>query len=540
MSSPYTVLARKYRPKTFKDVFGQSALVQTLENALKNNRLAHAFILTGVRGIGKTTTARLIARALNCLGSDGKGNTTIEPCGVCTSCLSIDQDRHVDVIEIDAASRTGVDDIREIIETIQYRPVSGRYKIYIIDEVHMLSKNAFNALLKTLEEPPLHVKFVFATTEIRKVPVTILSRCQRFDLRRLQAKELLEYFSLLLQKEKISFENEAVGLIAAAADGSVRDGLTLLDRAINLTDANITTEKTREMLGLGRSSDIAALLNLLFEGNIVAALSTIDKMYQEGVDPFSIAQDLLSLLNHLTLEKVKGASQKEEETMHAILEKGSIPLFTRAWQVLLKGLDEMKLAPSPFAALQMVCVRFVHLRDVSSLDLLKEKASTPQVKEIPSQKNVLGERASSQDRPPKDGLTSKASTPSPQYSEEGFKTTDPFSFIVAFHQFLEDAKEPILASQLELVVHPVELNDNTLTIRLKKEAPQAFSRTLQKHLEKWTNKKWEIVESPDEGMPTIKEHEEKKRLEKIEKASKEATVSSLLKAFPGAKIESVE
>lgn len=276
--TPYRVLARKYRPGDFSGLIGQEALVRTLTNAISSGRIAHAFMLTGVRGIGKTTTARIIARALNCIGPDGAGGPTIDPCGVCDHCRSIAEDRHVDVMEVDAASHTGVDNIRELTDGARYRPVSARYKIYIIDEVHMLSKGAFNALLKTLEEPPEHVKFIFATTEIRKVPVTVLSRCQRFDLRRVPADRLIDHFRSIAEKENVPAEDEALAIVARAADGSVRDGLSLLDQAMALGDGGITAPQVRDMLGLADRTQIFDLFGKVMAGEIAEALDHFGRM----------------------------------------------------------------------------------------------------------------------------------------------------------------------------------------------------------------------------------------------------------------------
>ena len=300
----YQVLARKYRPTDFSSLIGQEAMVRTLTNAIAAGRLAHAFVLTGVRGVGKTTTARIIARALNCIGPDGTGGPTAEPCGVCANCVAIAQDRHVDVMEMDAASRTGVDDIREIIDGVRYRPTSARFKIYIIDEVHMLSKNAFNALLKTLEEPPEHVKFLFATTEIRKVPVTVLSRCQRFDLRRIEVQRLADHFKGICAKEGAEISESALHLIARAADGSVRDGLSILDQAIAMAEGQVGEDLVRDMLGLADRSQGFDLLEKTLRGDTPGALNQLSAMYQDGADPAAVLNDLLEIVHFLTRAKL--------------------------------------------------------------------------------------------------------------------------------------------------------------------------------------------------------------------------------------------
>jgi len=367
----YRVLARKYRPSNFDDLIGHEAMVRTLSNALEAGRLAHAFVLTGTRGIGKTTTARIIARGLNCTGADGTGGPTVHPCGVCDNCVAIAEDRHQDVLEMDAASRTGVDDIRELIDGVRYLPINARYKIYIIDEVHMLSKNAFNALLKTLEEPPEHVKFIFATTEIRKIPVTVLSRCQRFDLKRVDAATLADYFGKIAQKEEASVSEEALALIARAAEGSVRDGLSLLDQAIAHGDGTVDAEQARDMLGLADRSRMLDLLEVVFQGNVAEALSILRTQYDRGADPVVIIQDLLELTHWLTTLKVTPEAANNVAVSGGDVERGqgmatrlSMPVLARAWQMLLKGLEETRRAPSAIAAAEMLLVRLAYASDL--------------------------------------------------------------------------------------------------------------------------------------------------------------------------------
>lgn len=366
-TSPYLVLARKYRPNNFTELIGQEALVRTLSNAISMDRIAHAFMLTGVRGIGKTTTARLIALALNCIGKDGNGDITTAPCGECTHCKAIIEGRHVDVLEMDAASRTGVDDVREIIDSVQYASTSARFKVYIIDEVHMLSKQAFNALLKTLEEPPPHVKFIFATTEINKVPVTILSRCQRFDLARISSETLYDYFNTLMEKENISVEDEAMRLISRAADGSARDGLSLLDRAISLSEGKITTVLTRSMLGLSDRNMIFDLFEALSHGNAETTFALTEQLYESGADPDHILKDLLDVTHLLTKGKVTPQTlesgylpETEKARGLALSEKLSVPALSRLWQILLAGRSEVLNSPTPPQTLDMVFIRTLY------------------------------------------------------------------------------------------------------------------------------------------------------------------------------------
>ncbi len=371
MSSPkpYRVLARKYRPQRFSELIGQEPMVRTLGNAIKRDRLAHAFLMTGVRGVGKTSTARLIAKALNCIGPDGTGGPTIDPCGVCEPCVAIAEGRHVDVIEMDAASNTGVDDVREIIEAVRYAAVSARFKVYIIDEVHMLSKNAFNALLKTLEEPPPHVKFLFATTEVQKVPVTVLSRCQRFDLRRIPAEMLAAHFASIAEAEKVDVDPQALLMIARAAEGSVRDGLSILDQAIAHADldggGHVTAEAVRAMLGLSDRSALRDLFDVLLRGEAPAALARLSEQVDLGVDPAGVLRGLLEIVHGITLVKAGAApdaAQSDEERAAAGRWADGLSFGTlhRLWQLLLKGHDEVARATDPHQTADMALLRVIH------------------------------------------------------------------------------------------------------------------------------------------------------------------------------------
>lgn len=368
-NQPYRVLARKYRPQTFSELIGQEPMVRTLANAIERDRLAHAFLMTGVRGVGKTSTARLIAKALNCVGPDGGGGPTIDPCGQCEPCRAIAEGRHIDVIEMDAASHTGVDDVREIIEQVRYAAVSARYKIYIIDEVHMLSRNAFNALLKTLEEPPAHVKFLFATTEVEKLPVTVLSRTQRFDLRRIPSALLAEHFGLVCEKEGVDAEAEALAIIAAAAEGSVRDGLSILDQAIAHADLDgdnkVTAGKVRDMLGLADKSAQRAVLTHLLEGDAPALLGAVDEQYALGVEPLAMMRSLMDLVHRITLAQVSGGepdapSEEERAAIGEFSTRLGAGELHRLWQLLLKGHDEVRQAPDPLVSAQMALLRVLH------------------------------------------------------------------------------------------------------------------------------------------------------------------------------------
>ena len=383
-NSQYIALARKYRPQKFEDLLGQDALVQTLTNAIKNNRLHHAYILTGIRGVGKTTTARLIARAINCIGPDGNGGPTIHPCGECENCKAIAADRHIDVIEFDAASKTGIDDMREVLDGIRYKPVSARYKVYIIDEVHMLSKSAFNALLKTLEEPPAHVKFIFATTEIRKVPVTILSRCQRFDLQRLSVETLLSLFEKVLNAEAVTYEEEALHAVARAADGSARDGLSMLDQAIVLGDGKVTVATVKNMLGLADRQQSGELYEKLLSGDIEGVLQILHNLYVNGATPMLVMQDLIEITHMLAKVKVlpdfaEDASLSEaDKNLCKKLSAAPISILSKIWQMLIKGLSELQYATAQIDALEMILIRIAYSAALPSpaslLEELKKKS----------------------------------------------------------------------------------------------------------------------------------------------------------------------
>src|SRR3954462_11925692 len=368
-AQPYRVLARKYRPQSFGALIGQDAMVRTLGNAIRRDRLAPAFLLTGVRGVGKTSTPRLIAKALNCVGADGNGGPTIDPCGGCEPCRAIAEGRHIDVVEMDAASHTGVDDVREIIEAVRYAAVSARFKVYIVDEVHMLSKNAFNALLKTLEEPPAHVKFLFATTEVNKVPVTVLSRCQRFDLRRIPAETLARHFGEVAAAEAVEIEPEALALIARAAEGSARDGLSILDQAIAHGAGAVTALQVRSMLGLSDRGANRALLGLILAGDAQGALAALKDQYDLGVEPSAMLRGLLEAIHGITRAKVGGGpdpaqSAEERDAYAGWAAKLGHGAIHRLWQLLLKGLNEVHNAPMPMEAAEMAILRGIHASEL--------------------------------------------------------------------------------------------------------------------------------------------------------------------------------
>ena len=558
--TPYRVLARKYRPGDFTGLIGQEALVRTLTNAISSGRIAHAFMLTGVRGIGKTTTARIIARALNCIGPDGKGGPTIEPCGQCDHCLSIAEDRHVDVMEVDAASHTGVDNIRELTDGARYLPVSARYKIYIIDEVHMLSKGAFNALLKTLEEPPEHVKFIFATTEIRKVPVTVLSRCQRFDLRRVPADRLIEHFHAIAEQEKVPAEDEALAIVARAADGSVRDGLSLLDQAMALGDGGITATQVRDMLGLADRTQIFDLFGRVMAGEIADALGQFAKMYQDGADPVVVIQDLMDLTHWLTRVSVVPDAAETATVPEAERERGramagelAIPVLTRAWQTLMKGLGEVQAAPMPTQAAEMVLVRLAYMAELPTpADLARELhkggsqgANTPAPAPTapPSGGNGGAARASAGGPAvvargePEPAAAPEEPLPAPQASAGAPPGPRNFTELVAL---FGEKREAILHTQLRHNVHLVRCEAGRLEIRPDENAPRDLSARVGTLLSEWTGRRWVVSVSGEQGEATLAQQAEAVRQKEHEAAARHPLVQAARKAFPGAKITRVE
>lgn len=386
----YKVLARKYRPSTLEELVGQDVLVQTITNAIKTNRLAHAYIFTGIRGVGKTSTARIFAKSLNCIGADGKATgPQIKPCGVCEHCRAIAEDRDIDVIEMDAASRTGVDDIREIIDGVQYKPSSARYKVYIIDEVHMLSKSAFNALLKTLEEPPEYTKFIFATTEIRKVPATVLSRCQRFDLPRVEIDVLCKHFKHICELENVKIDDESIQIIAKTADGSVRDGMSFLDQVISNCDGDITAEKVSKILGLASKNTVFELFEDIMSGEIQKAIDLVNAQYKLGVDPVLMLTDLLEMTHYVTRVKISPQSvgllpliPEEQEKVKKFAEKLSIAVLARTWQMLLKGFDELKKVPNMLSAVEMILIRLSYVGMMPSPVEILEKIENQNSAEV--------------------------------------------------------------------------------------------------------------------------------------------------------------
>lgn len=543
MASTSQVLARKYRPQTFDDLIGQDVLVRTISNAIETNRLAHAYMLTGIRGIGKTTSARIIAKGLNCIGVDGNGGMTPNPCGKCRHCVDITNDAHIDVVEIDAASNTGIDNVRDvIIEGSKYNPVSARFKIYIIDEVHMLSKAAFNALLKTLEEPPERVKFIFATTEIRKVPVTILSRCQRFDLKRLDEKTLTEHLARISLKERVQAEEAALQLIAKAGDGSVRDSLSLLDQAIAHFDGHITTDQVRQMLGLADKTALFDLYEKLMMGDVAAALALWDNQYESGADPIVVATDLLDLTHWLTRLKIVPAlikdiriSETERVRGQKLADSLSMAQLTRAWQMLLKGLSEIKNADYPMKAFEMVLIRLAYAAELPTpaemVAELKKKSETGGL--IPSVSTQLKSQ-----QPDKMAAILKTAEPEPVVVEKKVESTLIFKTIGDISALLRQENQRILAFNVDKCIRPIQLEKNRLVCSLTEEAPRDLVAQLDRFLSAKTGCSFEIVVEENGGGQTAQEAAVAQKQQELSDLQKNPMVSAILNTFKGSKIES--
>jgi DNA polymerase III subunit gamma/tau len=539
-TTAYRVLARKYRPTNFAELIGQEVLVKTLTNAIATGRIAHAFILTGVRGIGKTTTARIIARALNC-----QNGPTITPCDRCDHCLAIAQDRHLDVREIDAASNTGVDNIRELIDGVRYSPSSARYKIYIIDEVHMLSKSAFNALLKTLEEPPPSVKFIFATTEIHKVPVTVLSRCQRFDLKRLDSAELARHLIHIAGLEQSALSPEAAQLLAHAADGSVRDGLSLLDQAMALSDgAEIPAALVQSMLGLVQRGEMLRLLHLILQGEINPALALVQKLYQHAADPLLIAQDLLHQVHLLTRcrlspDALVEMTTAERATYNSLAEKLSIGNLTRLWQMLLQGIGEIQQASHSLMALEMVLIRIAYAADLPNpaqiAEQLQNAAGIGQIAPI------------AQPHPPKSAapIITSAIGGGSNLAIDGAMQTAPATaqhwpdFKAMVDSFAEKG-EMLLHHDLYHHVHPVNFAPGKIELRLTDKVRQKnLLGQMASLLQNWGGQRWMIVASQAAGAPTLAEQAQQAKTDLTQKILAEPAIQAVLLAFPSAKVAEI-
>ena len=556
----YLVLARKYRPADFSDLIGQDAMVQTLRNAFASGRIAQSYMLSGVRGVGKTTTARILARALN-YETDKVNEPTIDMKTQGTHCPAIMAGTHVDVMEMDAASHTGIDDIREIIEAARYKPVSARYKVYIIDEVHMLSKSAFNGLLKTLEEPPAHVKFIFATTELRKVPVTVLSRCQRFDLRRIDMDALTDHFSAIAKKEKVKIKDDAISLIARAAEGSVRDGLSLLDQAFaRAGKTDITAADIRSMLGLADRAEILALLKAIFKGQAETALTSFRTFYENGGDPQQIIADMAEAVHTVTRSKALSsqqgnndqpeAAQKEIEEMAGAL---SHAVLHRAWQTLLKGYDEVGNAPNQLSAAEMVLLRLTYMSDLPSPgDLI---TALKNAKDGPVNAGVQNNAPPTQDQPKatlSDGPRGRVINgpdhhlepdifqdpqATPQAQSQAAPFLQSFQDVVALIGEQRDVK---LKLQVEEYAELVNFAPGRIELHMLEGADDGFVSDLSNKLTRWTGQRWMVALSHERGQQTIGQQRRAQEQKELEQIKSHPTVEAAMKAFPGAQITDIK
>lgn len=532
----YRVLARKYRPQTFAELIGQDAMVQTLANAIRRGRLAHAFLMTGVRGVGKTSTARLIAKGLNCIGADGQGGPTIDPCGVCDPCVAIAEGRHIDVIEMDAASHTGVDDVREIIEAVRYAAVSARYKIYIIDEVHMLSKNAFNALLKTLEEPPAHVKFLFATTEVNKVPITVLSRCQRFDLRRLTPPLLTEHFTNICAKEGVEAEEEAIRMIAVAAEGSVRDGLSILDQAIAYADMDgegrVTAEQVQGMLGLSDGAATRRLFAAMLGGDAATALIEVRAHYALGVEPVSMVRGLMALAHGIALRRASGVDDPalaldDRESIAGWAEQIGMARAHRLWQLLLKAHDEVTRAADPLQALEMAVLRIAHAATMPDPDdLARLLAATP---------GGTGDNAGVRSPPPvSQGPVASATAGETVSATEGVGTA-PLS-LTDIASIISQQGEMVLAGKLRHDGRPVSLTAGRLVLQRGGQIGDSEAAAMATALRSGTGENWTVELSDEAGGATVQQQIEAEAETAHQQLAQHPVVAAALAAFPDAEL----
>ena len=542
----YKILARKYRPETFKDLVGQEAMVKTLKNAFDANRIAQSFILTGIRGTGKTTTARIIAKGLNCIGIDQKGEATVEPCGRCSNCTAIIDGSHVDVIEMDAASRTGVDDIREIIESIYYKASTGRFKVYIIDEVHMLSNNAFNALLKTLEEPPEHVKFIFATTEIRKVPVTVLSRCQRFDLRRIEPEEMIKLLQKITTCEGVNVSEDAIRLITRAAEGSARDATSLLDQAISHGGGSSNAQHVRAMLGIADRGRVLDLFEMIMRGDTASALTELGSQYSDGADPIVILKDLAEITHWISVAKITPNINEDPTITPDERNRGtefsqilSMRVLTRMWQMLIKSLDEIKIAPSPIMAAEMIIIRLTHAADLPPTDDLIKKIEKT-LKRSNSNKST-----ETQSKSMNKSSTSEELSLSKQNGSSNLKIAPMASKEIEIDSYIkfDDVLELIkqkrdvkLLIDIENGLRLVFYRPGHIEFTPTDFAPADLAQRLSNRLKEWTGLRWAISVVQNGEAQTIVERKEKNAKDLENDAYAHPFVKEALVQFPDARI----
>jgi DNA polymerase III subunit gamma/tau len=556
-AKPYRVLARKYRPSSFDDLIGQDAVVRTVSNAFETGRIPQAWILTGVRGVGKTTTARILARALNYELPDGSvTGPTIHMPALGVHCQAIMESRHMDVLEMDAASHTGVDDVRAINDSVRYAPASARYKVYIIDEVHMLSTAAFNAFLKTLEEPPEHAKFVFATTEIRKVPVTVLSRCQRFDLRRVEADVLMRHLANVAAKENVEIEPDALGIIARAAEGSVRDSLSLLDQAIAHAAGTVKADAVRQMLGLADRTRVIDLFEHLARGDIASAFREFREQYDTGADPIVVLSDLAEFVNFVTRVKIVPATAdniaySETERLRArdFAAKLSMRVLSRMWQMLLKGIAEAQGATRPAAAVEMVLVRIAYVADMPTPDeairmMEQNGGAVPVVAASSAPRNAPASTVASMAPPrmptaPRSGAEASLR---PQMAPAAETTSQPALKINSFPELMAlagDKRDLLTKSALEAEVRLVRIEDGRLEVALERNASRTLVNDLSRKLEQWTGRRWAVIVSNEAGQPTLREQNLVAKSQRERAAEADPRVKEVLARFPGTKVVEV-
>lgn len=563
--SGYRVLARKYRPETFDDLVGQEAMVRTLKNAFEAGRIAQAFIMTGIRGTGKTTTARIIAKGMNCIGADGQGQPTTDPCGVCDNCKAIAEGRHVDVLEMDAASNTGIDDIRSmVLDTVAYAPSQARFKIFIIDEVHMLSKSAFNALLKTLEEPPAHVKFVFATTEINKVPVTVLSRCQRFDLRRIEPEVMMAMLARIAKAEGAQITQDALALIVRAAEGSARDAQSLLDQAINHGAGETTPDQVRAMLGLADRGRVLDMFDMIMSGRAAEALTELATQYADGADPNAVMRDLAEITHWISVVKITPEAADDptiapDERARGLDMAGRLPMrsLSRMWQMLLKALEEVAAAPNAMMAAEMAVIRLTHVADLPSPDeLIRKLQNAPQGAPVVSGGPGGGA--------PTGGQTASASTnhvqptaqasqpvqlvsrgsgamaaaqPAPNPDNAALAAYPTFEAVI---ELIKSKRDMHLLVEVETGVRLVSYRPGRIEFTPAPGASSDLAQKLGTLLQRWTNARWAVSISNDGGAPTVSETQDSEKAALLDRARAHPGVAAVLAALPQAQLIDVQ
>jgi DNA polymerase III subunit gamma/tau len=555
----YQVLARKYRPATFEDLIGQDAMVRTLKNAFLADRIAHAFVLTGIRGTGKTTTARIVAKGINCIGLDGTGGPTTEPCGACDMCTSISKGRHVDVIEMDAASNTGVANIREIIDSVHYRAASARFKIYIIDEVHMLSTGAFNALLKTLEEPPEHVKFIFATTEIRKIPVTVLSRCQRFDLRRIEPEVMIAHLEKIADLEEVKVAGDALALIARGAEGSVRDAMSLLDQVIAHGVGETTADQVRAMLGLADRGRVLDLFDLVMGGDAAGALEELSGQYAEGADPVAVLRDLAEVTHWVSVIKISPQAADDptvgpDERTRGLAAAQDLPMraMTRMWQMLLKALEEISIAPNAMMAAEMAIIRLTHVAELPSPEELVRKLRSQPMNPPSGGGNSSGPTmqagSGTVERSGTIGGTPSGSPVamivgggqvqvSPPNESQALDRFIRFDQVIDLIRSKRDMK---LLMEVESSVRLSKYSPGRIEFQPTETAPPDLAARLAQRLQIWTGVRWGVSVVSEGGGETVVEQKAAQRSDLVGRAMQHPLVAAALLRFPGSEIHEIK